>query len=87
MKFEKDIKKYYNNGLGSSGIWFYLDAKHFTHKTNPMDQTKSPKCSVWTKKNEGLIKGSTSKGNKGGHSGKVASVFCYYITWERDLLL
>ena len=71
MKFVKDIKKYYENGLWSSGICFYLDAKHFIHKTNPMDQEKAIKRLVWRKKNEGLTKGSTSKGNKAGYGGKV----------------
>ena len=31
--------------------------------------------SVWRKKNEDLIKDFTSKGNKAGHGGKVASFF------------
>ena len=59
MKFAKDTKEYYDNGLSSSGIWFYLDAKHFIYKTNPMDQVKAPKCLVWRKKNEDLFKGCT----------------------------
>ena len=67
MKFKKDIKNYYDNGLRLSGICFYLDAKHLIHKTNPMDQAKAPKGLVWRKKNESLIKGCTSKGNKAGH--------------------
>ena len=75
MKFAKDIKKYYDNGLWSSEIYFYLDAKHFINKTNPIDQAKAPKILVWRKKNEGLIKGCTSEGNKTGHGGKVASFF------------
>ena len=61
MKFAKDITKYYDDGLWLSGICFYLDAKHFIHKTNPMDQAKAPKSLVWRKKNEGLIKGRTLK--------------------------
>ena len=75
MKFVKDIKKYYENGLWSSGICFYLDAKHFIRKTNPMDQEKAIKRLVWRKKNEGLTKGSTSKGNKAGYGGKVTGFF------------
>ena len=75
MKFAKDITNYYGDGLWSSGICFYLDSKHFIHKTNPMDQAKAPKSLVWRKKNEGHIKGCTSKGNKAGHGGKVASFF------------
>ena len=74
MKFAKD-KKIYDDGLWSSGICFYLDVKHFIHKTNPMDQTKAPNILVWRKKNEGLIKGCTSKGNKAGHGCKLASFF------------
>ena len=65
MKLAKDIKTYYDDGLWSSGICFYLDAKHFMHKTNPMDQAKAPKCLVWRKK----------KGNIAGHGGKVTSFF------------
>ena len=75
MKFAKDITNYYGDGLWSSGICFYLDSKHFIHKTNPMDQAKAPKSLVWRMKNEGHIKGCTSKGNKAGHGGKVASLF------------
>ena len=40
-----------------------------------MDQTKATKRLVWRKKNEGFIKGCTSKGKKAGHGGKVASFF------------
>ena len=40
-----------------------------------MDQAKAPKSLVWRKKNEGLIKGCTSKRNKAGHGGKVTSFF------------
>ena len=54
MKFAKDIKKYYDTGLWSSGICFDLDAKHFIYKTNLMDQATAPKSLVWRKKNEGL---------------------------------
>ena len=75
VKFAKDIKKYNEDGLWSSGICFYLDAKHFIPKTNPLDQAKAPKSLVWRKKDEGLSKGCTSKGNKAGHGGKVASFF------------
>ena len=74
MKFAKNIKKHYDDGLWLSGICLE-DAKHFIHKTNPMDQAKDPKCLVWRKKNEGLAKGYTSKGNKAGHGGKVTSFF------------
>ena len=61
MKFAKDIKKYYDNGLWLSGICFYLDTKDFIHKINLMDQAKAPKSLVWRKKTDGLIKGCTSK--------------------------
>ena len=65
-------KKYYDEKLCSSAICFYLDAKHFIHKTNPMDQAMAPKYLVWRKKNERLIKGGTSNGNKSGCGGIVA---------------
>ena len=71
----KRHKNYYDSGLRSSGICFYLHAKHFIRKINPMDQAKAPKILVWRKKNEGFIKGCTSKTNKAGHGGKVASFF------------
>ena len=38
-----------------------------------MDQAKVPKGLVWRKKNEVLIMGCSSKKNKAGHGGKVAS--------------
>ena len=75
MKVAKDVNVYYDNGLWSSGRCFYLDAKHLIHKANLMDQRKAPKDLVQRKKNEGLIKGYTSKGNKAGYGGKVASFF------------
>ena len=46
MKFAKDIKKYCDDGLWSSGICFYLDAKHIIHETNPVDQAKAPKSLI-----------------------------------------
>ena len=57
-----------------------------------MDEAKAPKSLVWRKKNEGLIKGRTLKGNKAGYGGKVASSFvaislgkeiCYYKHYEK----
>ena len=57
-----------------------------------MGQLKAPKSLVWRKKNEGLNKGCTSKGNKAGHGGKVASSFvalslgkgiCYFKHYEK----
>ena len=66
---------HYEDGSWFSRICFYLDAKHFIHKTNTMYQAKSPKHSVWRKKNEGLVKGCTTKGNKAGHGGKMESSF------------
>ena len=52
IKFAKDMRKYFDNQLQSSGICFYLDVKHFIHKINLMDQVKAPKSLVWRKKNE-----------------------------------
>ena len=52
IKFAKDIRKYFDDQLRSSGICFYLDVKHFTHKINLMDQVKAPKSLIWRKKNE-----------------------------------
>ena len=46
MKFANDIRKYYDDGLWSSGICFYLDATHFIHKANPMSQARLQK--VWS---------------------------------------
>ena len=58
-----------------------------------MDQAKAAISLVWKKKNEGLIKSCTSKGNKAGHGGKVTSffvaislgkmIFCYYKHYEK----
>ena len=63
---------------------FYLDAKHFTHKTNPMDQAKAPKSLVWRKKNEGLIKGCTSKENAGQKKkqGMVAKLQVFLLLYH-----
>ena len=70
------------NGNGSTAKIFlnYLEAKHVTYKTNPMDQAKAPKNLVWRKKNEGLIKVCTWNRYKEKHGGKV-TIFCCYITW------
>ena len=46
MKFANDIRKYYDDGLWSSGICFYLDATHFIHKANRMSQARLQK--VWS---------------------------------------
>ena len=46
MKFAKDIKKYYDDGLWSSGICFYLDSKQIIHDTNPMNYAKAPKSLI-----------------------------------------
>ena len=92
MKFAKGIKKYYDDGLWSSRICFYFDAKYFIHKTNLMDQAKAPQRLVWRKTNEDLIKGCTSKRNKAGYGGKVVSFFaaislgkgiCYFKHYEK----
>ena len=56
MKFAKYIKKYYDDGLWSSGICFYLDAKHFIHKTNPMDQQRPQKVWSGEKKMKALLR-------------------------------
>ena len=74
LKFTKYIKKYDDSVLRSSGICYYLDAKHFIHKLNPTNQANAPKSLVWRKKN----KGCTTKGNKAGHDGKVTSFFMLY---------
>ena len=50
------------------------------HKTNPMDQAKTPKSLVWRKKNEGLIKGFVQRDIKQAMVAKW-KVFCCYITW------
>ena len=50
IKFAKEIRQYYEDGLCLFGICFNLDANHFIHKRNPMDQAKAPKCSIWRKK-------------------------------------
>ena len=80
LRFAEDINKYFDDGFRSSGIYFYLDTKHFMHKTNPMDQAKTPKSLVWRKKNEGLIKGFVQKDIKQAMVAKW-KVFCCYITW------
>ena len=48
-----------------------------------MDWAKIPKFLVWRKKNEGLIKGCTSKRNEAGNCGKVASFLLLYHLVKR----
>ena len=39
MKFPKDVKKYYDDGLWWSGICSYLDVTYFIHKPNTISQS------------------------------------------------
>ena len=84
MKFASDIKKYYEDGLWFSGLFFYLEAKHFIYKTNPVDQANPPTKFVWKRNNRGPIKGCTSKGNEIGHGGKIAS---YSVAMSRGKVI
>ncbi|CAM1298359.1 Uncharacterised protein r2_g795 [Pycnogonum litorale] len=52
-------------------IGFYFDCKSFVHKTNPLEQAKSPTVRVYRRRSEGLNFGVTSKCKKAGVSGKV----------------
>lgn len=47
-----------------------------------MNHAKAPKILVWEKKNEGCVKGCTSKGN---HGSKVASFLLLHLSKGFDI--
>ena len=84
--FVKDIKRYYDDGLWSSGICFYLDAEHIILKTNLMDQARLQnvwpgKCKITT-----LVRVVLQTEIKPGIVAK-SLFFCCYMTWQRKFLL
>ena len=79
MKFARDMKKYYDNGLWASGICFILMLRTLCIKQIQRTRQRFQKiCLVWRKENEDLTKGCTSKGNKARHGSKVASFLLLY---------
>ena len=50
---------------------YYIDGAGFQHKYNPFDEAKSIKIMAWRKRDEGLERNCTVKGNHVGSGGKV----------------
>ena len=84
--FVKDIKRYYDGGLWSSGICFYLNAEHIILKTNLMDQARLQ--NVWPEecKITALVRVVLQTEIKPGIVAK-SLFFCCYMTWQRKFLL
>ena len=70
VRFAKEMLKSHSAEYWKTGVAFYLDGIGFVHKTNPLQQTQTPKTRVWRKKSEGLKV--TTKGQKAGYGGKLA---------------
>ena len=70
VRFAKEMLKSHMEEYWTTGVAFYLDGIGLVHKTNPVEQTRTPKARVWRKKSEGLQL--TTKGSKAGYEGKVA---------------
>jgi len=66
------------------GISFYLDAKGFQYKTNPLDQARAPMAREWRRKGEGLRQGCTAKGSK---EGAVNCNFMVAISYNKGVVL
>ena len=89
IKFGKDIKKYYDNGLRSSGICFYLDDEHRTPYIEQIQWIRQRLQKVWSteRKLKVLLGVLLQREIKYGMAAAKWQVFCCYITWKRDLLL
>lgn len=74
IKFGKSIKRNYESDVWSKDVCFYLDAKSFKYKRNPLASVKCTRSRVWRKKNEGLMKGCTAKASKCGTGTKKLDV-------------
>ena len=86
MKFAKVKKRTMIIGCGClEYVFIYMASTLYIikKKKNQMDLAKIPKFLVWRKKNEGLIKGCTSKRNEAGNCGKVASFLLLYDLVKR----
>jgi len=67
-------------------VAFYLDCVSFVHKTNPVDQARTPKSRIYRKANEGLLRCCTTKGRKEGSGGSVAK-FVVAISHGKGVVL
>lgn len=83
VRFAKDMVKTHTEEYWTTGVAFYLDGIGFVHKTNPLQQTQTPKTRVWRKKSEGLQL--TTKGQKAGYEGKVAN-FIVCISYGKGVV-
>ena len=75
LSFARKVIRNYDESLWTEGISFYLDGKSFVHKTNPLDQARAPSARVWRKKNDGLRRNCTRRGNKAGVGSRTAHFF------------
>jgi hypothetical protein len=76
LNFARKVKRLSQEDLWKNGIGFYLDGVGFTHKTNPMDQAKSPQTMTWRRPSDGLTFERTAKGSHEGTGGRVAHFMC-----------
>jgi len=71
VRYCQRIRREYPRTVWTEDIGFYLDGVNFVYKTNPNDNSFSPKKRVWRKKNEGLRHGCLAKGRKEGTGANV----------------
>ena len=71
-QFARTVKRTYPEDFFQNGICFYLDGVSFYHKTNPLDDARTPQGKVWRKRNEGLS--CTAKGSHVGSGGRVVKM-------------
>ena len=75
LNYARKVIRNYDENLWTEGVSFYLDGKSFIHKTNPLDQARAPSARVWRKKNEGLRRNCTRRGNKAVVGSRTAHFF------------
>ena len=74
VEFAGLMQSNYPQSVWMDTIAFYLDGVSLIYKTNPMDQSRTPKGKVWRKKSKGLNQGCLAKGSKVETGGKVAKM-------------
>ena len=72
LQFARNVKRTYPEDFFKKSICFYLDGVSFYHKTNPLDDARSPQGKVWRKRKEGLTV--TAKGSHVGSGGRVVKM-------------
>ena len=71
-QFARTVKRTYPEDFFQNGICFHLDGVSFYHKTNPLDDARTPQGKVWRKRNQGLS--CTAKGSHVGSGGRVVKM-------------